>query len=727
MPNPGVVLERVGSTAERLRQLPYEKRVCKTEAYPEANGKVVAVSRPTKEYTGLSVEEFADWAADVGLEATVLNGEINRGTPRFRSKMLPFRDDVDEDRLPSYIKALHEKGIIAISYYPLIFCKPLVPLHPEWLMHFLYDDRPYIENQGWFCLNSPFKDWISDYLIEWLDNLDLDGFYFDDTNIGSHQGGREYPGCCCEVCTKLLRDETGLQMPREVDFGSLDFRRWILWRYEKTKQAVKYILGRIRAAYPDCILEFNYYTRPDTSWVRGHPIDLFGFEDIPAYAFTEMSRSSRDTGYVAKINRGKGTFHSILRHGQQSMPGVSAGITAYPERWMFTQHILGAIANGGAAFSNYTSPYLQDDMIRFGFAEAKKRRDYITGETVKYVGLHYSLMNRDFRLTELYKNIGKEGGYTLRDIYGMYDMIGRSHILVDFLHDRQITNETLHQYPVLLLSNSACLSNEQVENIRNYVKQGGTLIATHQTSTMDELGQRRDNFALADVLGLDYTGPHQTGPGDGVVYVPQGKVAQETGYQLLPFYGIESTVEIRDDADIEVLCTRSSLQGDVLPEFNPKMEYDSGEPTVTVNRFGKGAAYYLTGDIGRAYVHVPYPPLMHLLGNLVGRTPAPIQVEAPQAIEVTAAIRPSGELMIHLLNNPSPPFPPQIEGKDIYRYLFTQEIVPVHDIGIVLGGFEARAASLPLQDLSLEITKAPQEIVVPKVELHEVVLVELAH
>ena len=41
MPNPGVVLERVGSTAERLRQLPYEKRVCKTEAYP-------AVSRPDR-------------------------------------------------------------------------------------------------------------------------------------------------------------------------------------------------------------------------------------------------------------------------------------------------------------------------------------------------------------------------------------------------------------------------------------------------------------------------------------------------------------------------------------------------------------------------------------------------------------------------------------------------------------------------------------------------------
>ena len=718
MPNPGVVLERVGSTAERLRQLPYEKRVCKTEAYP-------AVSRPDKEYTGLSVAEFAEWAADVGLEATVLNGEIDRGTPRYRSKILPYRDDVDEDRLPGYIKALHEKGIIVISYYPLIFCKPLVPLHPEWLMHFLFDDRPFIENQGWFCLNSPFRDWVSDYLIEWLDNLDLDGFYFDDTNIGSHQGGREYPGCCCEVCTRLLRDETGLKMPREVDFGSLDFRRWIRWRYEKTKEAVKYILGRIREAHPDCILEFNYYTRPDTSWVRGHPIDMFGFEDIPAYAFTEMSRSSRDTGYVSKINRGKGTFHSLLRHGQQSMPGVASGLTVYPERWIFTQHILGAIANGGSAFSNYTSPYLQDDMIRFGFAEAKKRREYVAGDTVKYAAVHYSTLNRDFRSAELYKNIGKEGGYTLKDIYGLYDMLGRSHILLDFLHDKQLGDDTLFEYPVLLLSNSACLSDAQVDNIRRYVEQGGTLIATHQTSTMDELGQRLGNFALAEVLGLDHTGPHQTIPGDGVVYVPQGKLAAETGYQLLPFYGIESTVEIRPDADIEVLCTRSSLQGDTLPEFNPKMEYDTGEPTVTVNRFGKGKAYYLSGDIGRAYVEVPYPPLMRLLASLVGRTPSPIQVDAPQAIEVTAAIRPSGELMIHLLNNPSPPYPPQIDGDDIYRYFFTQEIVPVHDVRIVLSGFKAKAVRLPLQDLTLEIEGAPQVIVVPRVELHEVVLVDL--
>ena len=379
------------------------------------------------------------------------------------------------------------------------------------------------------------------------------------------------------------------------------------------------------------------------------------------------------------------------------------------------------MANGGSAFSNYTSPILQDDMIRFGFAEARKRRDYIAGETVKYLALHYSTRNRDFRPAELYKNIGKDGGYTLRDIYGMYDMLGRSHVLVDFLHDKQLADDTIGSYAVLLLSNSACLSDRQADNIREFVDRGGTLIATHQTSTMDELGRRRGNFALADVFGLDHTGPHQTGAGDGVVYVVHDELAAATGYVLLPFSGIESTVSVRSDAQIEVLCTRSSLQGEVLPEFNPKMEYDTGEPTVTVNRFGRGSACYISGDVGRAYVEVPYPPLMRFLASLIGRTPPPIQVEAPAAIEVTAAIRPSGELMIHLLNNPSPPFPPQIDGDEIYRYYFTQEIVPVHDIRIRLHGFKGRRAWLPLQESDLALAGTPQEIVVPRVELHEVV------
>ena len=53
-------------------------------------------------------------------------------------------------------------------------------------------------------IGSPFRDWLPSYLIEFLDNLDLDGFYFDDTNWGSHEGRPFYPSCSTTIaCGRL--------------------------------------------------------------------------------------------------------------------------------------------------------------------------------------------------------------------------------------------------------------------------------------------------------------------------------------------------------------------------------------------------------------------------------------------------------------------------------------------------------------------------------------------
>jgi hypothetical protein len=175
--------KRVGSTAQRLKEKPYEKRVCRAENYPSC-------LMPEESYVGLSVEEYVDLIHEAGLEVQIVSGEIDRGTPRFRSKMIPPPSNVDLDRLPKFLELAHEKGILILTYYPVIYTKPLKKIHPEWLMRFLDDGRPEPENLGWFCLNSPYRDWLPQYLIEYLDNLDLDGLYFDDTNWGSHEGNR---------------------------------------------------------------------------------------------------------------------------------------------------------------------------------------------------------------------------------------------------------------------------------------------------------------------------------------------------------------------------------------------------------------------------------------------------------------------------------------------------------------------------------------------------------
>lgn len=89
------------------------------------------------------------------------------------------------------------------------------------------------------------------------------------------------------------------------------------------------------------------------------------------------------------------------------------------------------------------------------------------------------------------------------------------------------------------------------------------------------------------------------------------------------------------------LCTRSNLEGeDPLDRFHPEREYDTGAPTVAVNDYGKGRAIYIAGDVGGAYMNNPCSRLKRFVVNLVQRTPPPIQIEAPEALEITAARRP---------------------------------------------------------------------------------------
>ena len=220
-------LTRIGSTAQRLAEKPYAKRVCRIEAhYPPP---------PGEPFYGPSPEEYVDAISEAGFEVAIVTGQFDRGTPRFHSRIFAPHPGVDEDLTPRFIELCHQRGIIVLSYYPINFSKPLRQVHPEWLMQFIDDGRPFPANQGWFCFNSDFRDWLPECLSDFMDHLDIDGFYFDDVNWGSHDKSPYIPSCCCPVCERLFEEETGFEIPRQVDFGSRAFRHFVNWRYDKLR------------------------------------------------------------------------------------------------------------------------------------------------------------------------------------------------------------------------------------------------------------------------------------------------------------------------------------------------------------------------------------------------------------------------------------------------------------------------------------------------------------
>ncbi len=89
---------------------------------------------------------------------------------------------------------------------------------------------------------------------------------------------------------------------------------------------------------------------------------------------------------------------------------------------------------------------------------------------------------------------------------GVYRMGMEEHLPLTLITELDLKPEILNRHQVLILPNVACLSDDQVQTIRDYVAQGGGLVATCETSLFDELGHSRGDFALKDVFGTSYGG-----------------------------------------------------------------------------------------------------------------------------------------------------------------------------------------------------------------------------
>ena len=100
-----IPLKRVGSTAQRLAAIPYEKRLCRIESHypppPDPGGKTPVMMPP---------EEYADIIGDCGYEVIVISGEHNRGTPRFPSNIFAPHPELENDLLPRFIEAVPREG-----------------------------------------------------------------------------------------------------------------------------------------------------------------------------------------------------------------------------------------------------------------------------------------------------------------------------------------------------------------------------------------------------------------------------------------------------------------------------------------------------------------------------------------------------------------------------------------------------------------------------------------
>ena len=200
----------------------------------------------------------------------------------------------------------------------------------------------------------------------------------------------------------------------------------------------------------------------------------------------------------------------------------------------------------------------------------------------------------------------------------VYSALLEGRFLFDFVHEDRLQLERIKKYAALILPNTALLSDEQCRQLREYVSQGGSLLATFETSMYNERNERRDDFGLADVFGIHAAGPVIGRLGNANPYMAR----IERPHPILDGFtdthwiaGAEFRVPLKP-VDNPVLT--------VVPGYTaypPELSYPpvshTDEPAVVLRERGASRLAYFPGDIEPTMWLSGHTDLSRLLVNTI--------------------------------------------------------------------------------------------------------------
>lgn len=142
---------------------------------------------------------------------------------------------------------------------------------------------------------------------------------------------------------------------------------------------------------------------------------------------------------------------------------------------------------------------------------------------------------------------------------------------------------------------------------------------------------------------------------------------------------------------------------------------------------------YFAAGIDHAYYSYAYPYQRRLLAEAVrwaASEQPPLEVDAPMCVQVTMFRQHSEDvaprLLIHLFNNVNTTAHHGFPEDDVP---LREETLPIHDIALRLHGYRIRSATLQPDGRELELSREGEltQLIIPRLDVHSVVAVELEH
>ncbi len=546
-------------------------------------------------------------ARDAGAESMMFYSQDHWGYAFYESDVAVRHPHLKGDFFGQEVKIARRLGMSVVCYYSLQFNNQAVLTHPDW---------GWVNAEGeqqrfrWFitCLDSPYRQYVLAMINELFSRYEIDELFLDIFGIQFvlyTADGRD-PFCYCKHTVEAW-DSSHTGDPYRDGFKTREGRDLrYKWHQERTTtQMLDEILTTARKHRPELIVSLN--GGPETftnevmqkvSFIYAEPLTSetgislgsilmrgWGRPDYQAGVFSQQGYLDTYPGSIPRV-KADGLIVQNARTFIVGNAPVVGGLDGqgFSKRWFSVAKETWADVRGVDHFLGNVTPLYSTAML---YSEAT--REELSSQKLP---VHFR-----------------------RTVTGALEALTYSGRPVESVPEFNLTEKYLAQFETLVLPEVEVLGSAQAEVIRNWVKQGGTLLSTGKCGLVDEKGQPRANFPLADVFGVDLVSAEKK-----YAYDPSGKFKdnvisiylESSGHALSKSLAVStvglpgSFLRLHQTSGQEVLRYRLPFMIEDLPNhhwFNwgpPPPGQESGGPAAVFNNFGKGQSLYLGVNLFQA-------------------------------------------------------------------------------------------------------------------------------
>jgi hypothetical protein len=694
----------------------------------------------------LDSAKLAQTLADVGVEVFCFHATSHSGNVWYNSKVAKkFTALGERDLLEELTRECGKRGIESTCLMQVVCNQRAHDEHPEWCQ--INSEGEACNVSPRVCFNNPEYRIFFLAMLEEVASYDIKAILLDEFDFNGRYGGGLM--CYCKHCKALFAKKYGAPIPQKEDWHNPQWLNFIQFRFDSLTNFLKDVKTRLRQTSNEVMLSIISYSDIGVNWKRLQPVEEFskyldffcldaeGIVHAPMLARLFNAYSKEKAEIMGASIPPLGQF--IIKEPEIELKSPSASIC---EIMTVLSHNLSWNMDIGYKLLPQDQVIAKDilELYSAGVAEIQKRRKWVLGKQDSFaqIAIFYSERSKVF-----YGQSRQQLYYS--EFLGYFEILLNSGHIFDLVGVKHLNETNLNRYKLIILPAASCLSADDSVRIREYVSEGGKIIASYNTSLCDEYGKEYKDFALSDVFGCSVENKIPS-----VDYLLRENCRQIRNKEIE--YGFISHISFDKKVSAYALPTPTiiiknntgKIRGDFFypkkgsktycPGFVNSLTFsEKSSPLIVENKFGKGHAIYIGAKLGALYAEAAVPfaakVILNEIDSLIGNE-LDFRVIAPGSIEATAFKQTKKRIVVHLNNRQAIPVRFNVEHLIIPSLYEAENVLPARNIKVEIRNLArnqiARIYIAPECEI-VELREMPGVLIaeIPEIHYHSMLVIEL--